>query len=174
MSEKEIEVGKSATATSNKTEGSAAPKSGGEPSTVEHWWSTTDPGHMIAIEVDGKVEAVSFVDYAFECDLKTPRGKAISAQLHDCGREGKDIFVVGAFYPNHESGDRTEMMKSLRLMANEHDGVSKIKGLFTHKELVKAGIPPATDDVDALIMLALKTKSIAGRIENSKKKESAE
>jgi hypothetical protein len=179
MAEKEIEVEQGSATAPKKADPVADPAKADRPKAekpkaekpgVERWWSTTDPGHMIAIEIDGSMEAVRFSEHAYECDLRTTQGKAISDQLHSCGREGKDIFVIGEEYPENENGKRTELMRTLRLMANEIGGVDKIRGLFTHKELVKAGIRPTSEDTDALIMLALRSKSIKSRIDIASKK----
>uniref|UniRef100_A0A6M3L5W7 Uncharacterized protein n=1 Tax=viral metagenome TaxID=1070528 RepID=A0A6M3L5W7_9ZZZZ len=174
MSEKEIVVEHGSTHEPNKADTAKSEKGKPEKPGVERWWSTTDPGHMIAIVLDGAMGAVKFSEHAYECDLRTEHGKAISDQLHACGREGKDIFVLGNEYPENENGKRTELMRVLRMMANEVGGVNKIRGMFTHKELIKGGIHPASDDADALIMLALRTKSIKSRIDLSSKKESEE
>ena len=56
-------------------------------------------------------------------------------------------------------------MKTLRELSLSFDGVNKIKGLFSNRELIKHGINPYTRDVDELIMLALKTKNIRGKIQ---------
>ena len=131
---------------------------------TEHWWSSLDPKHMIALEVDGEVTYVRFSNYSLVLDLDDEREKQVSKGLHGCGREGRDIFVLGTAYKGHEHGDQVQMMKRLRELAQGHDGLNKIKGMFTWKELVENGVNPTTNDVDEVIALALRSKRLISQL----------
>jgi len=146
-----------------------APKKAAVKTSVERWWSQTDPRHMIVVELQGAPAYVEFKDYSLVLNLDDPKEKEISQQLHLCGREGKDIFVIGDKYAEHQHGDKTALMATLRTMSLTPAGVEKIRGMFTQDELVNAGLPRTTDDVDSLILLALDTKSIQSRISPAKK-----
>ena len=139
--------------------------------TIERWWSSLDPSHRVVIDLGGGPNSIAylvvFYNYSFEVDLSTDDGKRISRGLHDCGREGRDLFVIGNSYSENEIGDKVSQMKLMRTIASGHDGSAKIRGLFSRKELVDAGINPASEDVDELIMLALKRKKIIGEIQNA-------
>lgn len=133
----------------------------------ELWWSSKYRNHTIAVSAE-LGNSVRFDGYSLEVDLDDPIGKRISEELHRCGQEGLSIFVVGSEYPDNEVGTKkqVEFMRTLREAAEDEygDGIERIRALFTRRELVKAGLHPATEDVDALIMLALKTKSLKGEL----------
>ena len=126
---------------------------------IEHWWSASYANHMLQAE-EAPGGYVKFRGYGLDLDLSSEKDRQRSEALHASGREGRDIFVVGDAYPENEVGKQTEFMRRLRRMSGEVGGIEKLRGLFTYRELVKAGLSAATDDVDALIMLALRTKSI--------------
>lgn len=142
----------------------------------EVWWSRLDPEHTICYtrrdEHDSKVgpymSYIKFDNYRLDIGaLNTSdfRKKEIQDGLHESGREGRDIYIIGKTYGDESNVTDVDLMKTLRELSLSFDGVNKIKGLFSNRELIKHGINPYTRDVDELIMLALKTKNIRGKIQ---------
>tara|TARA_Y100000310_G_C20557970_1_gene751531 strand:+ start:190 stop:750 length:561 start_codon:yes stop_codon:yes gene_type:complete len=142
----------------------------------ETWWSRLDPKHMLMVRLRDEFDSkkpltttyVVFDRYRLDIGQLPVSDfikKEIQRALHDSGREGRDIYVLGKAYAEGESNiDDIELMKTLRELAESFDGVEKIKGLFSNKELIENGINPYTRDVDELIMLALRTKNIKGKV----------
>lgn len=121
---------------------------------IERWISARFSEHTIIVGAgDGQV--VKFHDYGISLDLDKPEQKKLSDGLHQSGREGRDIFVIGGAYPENDMGNRSEMMNTLREM-----NVRQLRSLFTLDELIDAGVPANTMDANELIVLALRTKSI--------------
>jgi len=147
---------------------------------IEEWWTRTSPMHRIAIKqrddkgqvvLDDKKRVVgTYVKFdrsRIECDLSKQSDRNISAGLHESGREGVDIFVIGQNYKGTELGDNAVIAfsKMLRELASDETGlgIDKIMGLFSMKELREMGvnINRPKNDVDTLIHFALKNKTLA-------------
>jgi len=132
-----------------------------EKATIERWVSRSFAQHSIVVPLpdptlEGSTSSmVAFENYNLTLDLSEERDKAISEELHSCGREGRDIFVLGAPYGENELGKRSKMLKMLRDM-----DVSQLRGMVSLDDFVEYGIPPTTRDLDDLIMIILKTTSI--------------
>lgn len=132
----------------------ASAKAPAKAKNIERWISARFSEHTIIVGA-GEGEVVKFHDYGVEFDLDDPAQKARSTKLHNSGREGRDIFVVGGAYPENDMGNRSEMMSRLRDM-----NIRQLRALFTLDELIDAGIPANTMDANELIVLAIRTKSI--------------
>jgi hypothetical protein len=123
---------------------------------TELWISRGYAEHMITIvHENGKPDVVRFKDYKFECDLSNDMGRSISKGLRECGREGRDIFVVGRPYAENDIANRTDMLRKLRGMT-----ITQLRAMLTLDELIECGVPVNTVDSDALITVIMKTKSI--------------
>ena len=155
-----------------------APKT--EKRNTEEWWTRTSPKHRVAIylrDEDGKIvqneKKQSVTTYAkfersrIELDLEDKHDQNISKGLHECGREGIDIFVIGNNYNRTEMGEKDQIAfaKLLRELASDETGLGldKVIGLFSMKELREMGINTIRpkNDVDTLIHYALKNKRLS-------------
>lgn len=132
---------------------------------TEVWWSVADPTHMICIPSEKNdpktgrplAASVRFDRYRLELDLSTDEGKLVSRGLHNCPRNGRDIFIIGQDYDgDFGKAEDIAQGKMLREISLESDGIAKLKALFSHKELVDGGVNPLTNSPDELIYLAQK------------------
>jgi len=137
---------------------------------LEAWWSITDPSHTIWM---GGEESIKFSGYRLVLDLEDAEDVEKSEALKRSPRFGRDIFIIGGPYEDSESEERKQLLRTLRrLPGNPRDdndpdkrsGTACIRGLFSHKELLDAGLPSTTEDVDELIDLAIRTKSVRGEV----------
>ena len=128
--------------------------------TIEVWWSTRDPKHMVGFmglpdPKTGKAQmaVAKFDHYRFELDLSTPQGKHVSEELrrHNC--YGVDIYILGGDGAS-DKDSQIAQDKLLRETAMSADGIEKLRGMFSHKELVDNNVNPSTNDLDELIWLA--------------------
>ena len=137
-----------------------------EEGNMEHWFSKTDPKHMLMIPVEtesgDKHSVIEFDKYVFDLDLDNKKDEKISEALHAHDRNGIDIFVVGKTYKDHQYGTKEKalMMKRLREYGDDLDGINRLAALFTRKEMVDNSINPSFPDKDAMICLALETKTL--------------
>ena len=122
---------------------------------IEQWVSRSFVEHTIIVLVDENPVSVQFTDYALTLDLSNEADRKISEGLHKCGREGRDIFVLGPAYEENEIGDKAAMLKVLRGM-----DIHQLRALVTLDDMMSGGIPPNTDDPDELITLIISLKSI--------------
>lgn len=135
--------------------------------TTERWVSAVARSHMITgRDAAGNLVLVKMDNYGVSLDLNDPADLAKSQALKSSGKDGTVIFKVGGAYPESDIGKRTELLRRLRDMLNGDDqvtaagGLAKLRALFTEAEMKKAGLSRVTEDVDALIMLAIQTKSL--------------
>ena len=136
-------------------------------SKIERWITTAARSHKITgRDSKGNLLVVAFKDYGLDLDLSNPVDAQFSEVLTASDRNGTIIFKVGGAYPDSEVGSKTEFLRTIRSLLNGEDdvtkqaGLDKLRALFTESELKKAGLSRVTEDVDALIMLALQTKSL--------------
>lgn len=136
-----------------------------EKSSIERWVSTAARNHMVTGRLsDGTIRLVRFSDWVLELDLGNPEHAKDSEALRASGLNGTQVFEVNGKYPGHEVADDVAKLRRLRLMVTGEDdvtkqaGIEKLRSLFTRKELADAGQSYLTEDIDALIMLAIKLK----------------
>lgn len=143
------------------------PEAKASESKIERWITTAARSHKITgRDSKGNLLVVAFKDYGLDLDLSNPVDAQFSEVLSASDRNGTLIFKVGGSYPESEVGSKTEFLRTIRSLLNGEDdvtrqaGLDKLRALFTETELKKAGLSRVTEDVDALIMLALQTKSL--------------
>jgi len=86
----------------------------GQAKDIEVWVTRGASSHSIIVDPKGyEPEMVQFKDYRLDVDLTTKHGKALSKALHDCTREGRDIFVAGKVYKNNDIEGRTALLAQL-------------------------------------------------------------
>jgi len=134
---------------------------------LERWITTAARSHKVTgRDSRGNLLVVAFENYGLDLDLSNPEHARLSEVLTSSDRNGTLIFKVGGAYPDSEVGSKTEFLRQIRSMLNGEDevtkeaGLEKLRALFTEAELKKANLSRLTEDVDALIMLALQTKSL--------------
>lgn len=131
--------------------------------TRERWVSTIAAEHTVIVRLPKGPMGIQFKDYGVELDLTNPEHQEISKGLRASSREGRDIFRVGNAYPGHGLGGQTQLMQKLRtLAATGIRGIRTIQAIFSDRELREAGINPSNPNVDEMIVLALRTKTIEG------------
>jgi len=141
-------------------------------STVERWWSVLARNHTPVVAIEGKGVGVKFNSFSLVLDLTNPRDKAISAGLKDHPQCGVSFYLVEGPYPETAEGEKRKvaMLRMLRKILTDATAenrvrvkaMEQVRALFSHAELAKAKLDSVTEDMDALLNLAIKTKSLKG------------
>lgn len=139
---------------------------------VERWWSVSARNHTVIVDVGGKGRAVKFKHFALTLDLSEPDDKALSIGLRGHPQCGVSFYLVEGALPDDEKGKtrRVAMLRMLRKIITEGttdnrirvSALEQIRALFTNPELAKAKLDVVTEDADALLDLAVRTKSLKG------------
>jgi hypothetical protein len=139
---------------------------------IERWWSLSARNHSVMIDVGGKSTVAKFKNFSLSLDLSKDGDKAVSAGLRAHPQAGISFYQVGSALPDDASGKtrRVAMLKMLRKIITDNTNDSRVRvvaleqvrALFTNAEMAKAGMDVVTEDADALLDLALKTKSLKG------------
>lgn len=139
---------------------------------VERWWSVSAKNHTLVIDVNGKGVGVKFSNFSLSLDLTSDEDKAISAGLKAHPQNGVSIYQIEGAYPDTEDGRtrRVALMRMLRKIITDGtaDGrvrvkvMDQIRSLFTRQELAAAKLDTVTEDMDSLLDLAMRTKSLKG------------
>lgn len=139
---------------------------------TERWWSVSARNHTVVVSVGGKGVPVKFKNFALVLDLSNPEGKAISAGLMAHPQSGVSFYLVEGPLSSDDKGKdrRVAMLRLLRKIITDNTAdnrvrvvaMEQIRALFTHQELALAKLDVVTEDADALLDLAVRTKSLKG------------
>ena len=127
---------------------------------VERWISARWRKHSVIVPVKerGKETSklVTFDNYGMTLDLGDPEQAQISKGLHNCGREGRDLFVIrDEPYAENAIGNKASMLRTLRDM-----NIAQLRAMVSLDEMIEANVPTNTRDTEDLIALIMARKSI--------------
>jgi len=121
----------------------------------EVWVSRAFSQHTVIVQVDGQSYAVKFNEYRKEFDLSNDKERKLSQAMRNCGRLGRDLFIVGKALPVEDVKGRADLLRILREMS-----VPQLRAIVSGDALVENQIQPSTRDPDELIAVIMNNCSI--------------